>query len=111
MWPTPVRESDVSQIWQDSLVTTLSQRADSQKHMQGTCASHLIHRHFLICPRWDQRPGLQRGPTFTQMMILPAERLRNIKDEQKTQAGQKKITRVMVKGTCWDVNNHLGWHL
>lgn len=50
----PVGESDVSRFWQDSLGTALSQRADSQKHMQGTCASHLIHRRFLICPCRDQ---------------------------------------------------------
>lgn len=54
MWRRPVGESDVSQLWQDRLGTALSQRAASPKHMQGTCASLLIHRCRFICPCWDQ---------------------------------------------------------
>lgn len=54
MWRMQVGGSDVSRIWQDRSGTASSQRAASQKHMQGTCASHFIHRHGLICPCWDQ---------------------------------------------------------
>lgn len=50
MWPVPLGESDVSQIWQDSLGSSLSQEADGKKHMHGTTARHLIRRHFLILP-------------------------------------------------------------
>lgn len=73
-----VGESDASWFWQNSLGTALSQRADSQKHMQGTCASRLIHRRFLICYTLLLMPGLQRGPMLTQMMFVPDECLRNI---------------------------------
>lgn len=99
MWRMQVGGSDVSRIWQDRSGTASSQRAASQKHMQGTCASHLKHRHGLICPCWDQSTAAKAWGYRED--LLPDERLRNIKDKQKNQVGQKHIACFYLTALVW----------
>lgn len=111
---SPVGESDVSWSWQDSLCTALSQKGrQSKTHAGGTCASHLIHRHFLICPCWDQssaaaQPDIQIASCVTSCATWTSSQYQG---QIKVNRGTKKEKTVYLWGTCWDVNNHLGWHL